>query len=160
MNEHFNPQNAADPPRQTYRNLTAQLGLIGLDTAIPESVRALAEQTVGQAREVYDRSIGDFEASVATFEKTFAAAGQNAAAFNHKVIDVALRNVDSSFDLASSLAGAKTLADMMKLQAAYWQKQFDTLTVQAEEVRALSAKVTAGAVESIKPPRDVAGGRT
>jgi phasin len=152
MNDHVNPQNAADPPRQTYRNLTAQLGLICLDTAIPESVRALAERTVGQTREVYDRSFGDFEASVATFEKAFVAAGKNAGAFNHKVIDIARRNVESSFDLASSLAGAKTLADMMKLQAAYWRKQFDVLTAQAEEVRALSTKVAAGAVEPVKAP--------
>lgn len=157
MNDYFNPQKAADQ----YRNVTAQLGLLGLDAAIPESVRALAERTVGQTREVYDRSIGDFEASVATFERAFAAAGKNAAAFNHKVIDIARRNVDSSFDLATSLAGAKDLADMVKLQAAYWQKQFDALAAQAEEVRALSTKVTAGAVEPVKPQaaRRVSGGR-
>ena len=160
MNESFNPQEAADQSRQTYRNLTAQLGLIGLNTAIPEGVRAIADKTVGQTREVYDRSIGDLEASVATFEKTFDAAGQAAAAFNHKVIDMVWRNIDSSFDLATSLAGAKNLTDMMKLQAAYWRKQFDVLTAQAEEVRALSTKVTAGAVEPIKTPRDADGGRT
>jgi len=115
MNDYFNPQEAADQTHPTYRKLTAQLGLIGLDTTIPEGVRALAEEkTVGQTREFYDRSIGDFEASVATFERTFDAAGQAAAAFNRKVIDIAQRNLDSSFDLATSLAGAKDLADMRR----------------------------------------------
>ena len=152
MNESFNPQEAADQSRQAYRNLTAQLGLIGLNTAIPEGVRAIADKTVGQTREVYDRSIGDLEASVATFERTFDAAGQAAATFNRKVIDIAWRTVDSSFDLATSLAGAKDLTDMVKLQAAYWRKQFDVLTAQAEKVRALSTKVTAGAVEPVKAP--------
>ena len=53
-------------------------------------------------------------------------------------------------DLAESLAGAKNLADMAELQAAFWRKQFGALTAQAEEVRALSTKVTAAAAEPIK----------
>jgi hypothetical protein len=36
------------------------------------------------------------------------------------------------------------------LQSAHWRKQVDTLTDQAEEIRALSAKVTADAAEPLK----------
>ena len=57
---------------------------------------------------------------------------------------------NSGFDLAKSLAGAKNLAEIVQLQAAYWQKQFSALTAQAEEVRALSTKVTAAASEPVK----------
>ena len=89
-------------------------------------------------------------ASVATFEKTFDAAGQGAAAFNRKIIDIAQRNVNSGFDLAKSLAGAKNLSDIAEVQAAYWRKTFATLTSQAEEVRTLSTVVTAAAAEPIK----------
>ena len=39
---------------------------------------------------------------------------------------------------------------MVELQAAFWRKQFGTLTAQAEEVRELSTKVTADAAEAIK----------
>ena len=151
MNNSFNPQEAAAQARHTYRNLTAQLGLLGFNADIPEGVRDLAETTVGQTREIYDRSIGAFEASVATFERSFDAAGQGAAAFNRKIVDIARRNVETSFDLATSLAGAKDLADIVRLQAAYWQKQIGALTAQAEEVRALSTKVAADTTESIKP---------
>jgi phasin family protein len=87
---------------------------------------------------------------VATFERSFDAAGQGAASFNRKIVDIARRNVNSGFDLAKSLAGAKNLADMVELQAGYWRKQFDALTAQAEEVRALSTKVTADAAAPIK----------
>jgi phasin family protein len=90
------------------------------------------------------------DASIATFEKSFDAAGQGAAAFNRKVIDIARRNLNSVFDLAKSLASAKDLAQVVELQAAYWQKQFSALTAQAEEVRVLSTKVTAAAAEPIK----------
>jgi phasin len=141
MNATSNPQAAAEQARKNYREVTTQLGLLGLSTAIPEGVRALAEKTVAQTRQVYDRSSDAFDASVATFEKSFDAAGQGAAAFNRKIIDISRRNLNSVFDLATSLAGAKDLADIVELQAAHWQKQLGALMSQAEEVRALSTKV-------------------
>ena len=145
-----NPQAAAEQARKTYRDVAAQLGHLGLDTAVPEGVRALAEKVVAQTREVYDRSKDAFDASLTTFESSFDAAGQGAAAFNRKIVDVARRNVDASFDLAKSLAGAKKLTDIVELQAVYWRKQFEVLTAQAEEVRGLSTKLTAAAAEPIK----------
>jgi phasin len=150
MNATYNPQAAADQARTAYRDMTAQLGHLGLDTAIPESVRALAEKTVAQTREAYDRSKDAFDASVTTFERSFDAAGQGATAFNRKIVDIARRNVDTSFDLAKSLAGSKNLSEMVELQATYWRKQFGLLADQAEEVRALSTKVTADTAAPIK----------
>ena len=102
----------------------------------------MAETSVAQTRQATDRSMDAFETSVATFEKSFDAAGQGAVAFNRKFIDLARRNLNSSFDLAKSLAGARTLADTVELQTAFWRGQFATLSAQAEEVRALSTKVT------------------
>jgi phasin len=145
-----NPQAAADQARNTYRDMTSQLGLLGLNTAIPEGVRNVAEKTVAQTRDVYDRSQSALDASIATFERSFDAAGQGATAFNRKIINIAQRNLSSVFDLAKSLASAKGLTEVVELQAAYWQKQFSALTGQAEEVRALSTKVTAAAAEPIK----------
>jgi phasin len=145
-----NPQAAADQARAAYRHTMDQLGNLGLDTAVPEGVRALAEKSVAQTREAYDRSWDAFDASVTTFERSFDAAGQGAIAFNRKIIDIARRNVDASFDLATSLAGAKNLADIVERQAAFWRKRFSVLTAQAEEVRALSTRVTADAAEPIK----------
>ena len=146
----FNPQTAADQARNAYRNVTAQLGLLALDTAIPEALGAVAEKTVGQTREAYDRSKDALEASIATFERSLDAAGWGAAAFNHKIIDIAGRNLNSGVDLATSLAGASNLAEIVELQAAYWRKQFSALRAQAEEVSALSTKVVGDAGEPLK----------
>ena len=110
----------------------------------------MVEKAVDQSREVYDRSKDALDASVATLERTFDAAGQGAVAFNRKLIDIAQRNVNSGFDLAKSLAGAKNLSEMVELQAAYWQKLLGTLVSQAEEVRALSTKVATAAGEPLK----------
>ncbi|MEZ0282561.1 MAG: hypothetical protein ACAH19_14940, partial [Methyloceanibacter sp.] len=91
MNDTRNPKAAAAAARANYREVTETLGTLGLNAAIPESVRALAEKTVDQTREAYDRSTDAFEASVTTFEQSFDAAGQGAAAFNRKIIDIARR---------------------------------------------------------------------
>ncbi len=71
MTDTFNPQAAAEQARKNYRDVTTQLAQLGFDTAIPEAVRATAEKSVAQTREVYDRSKDALDASVATFEKTF-----------------------------------------------------------------------------------------
>ena len=140
----FNPQTAGEQGRKNYRDVTTP------DAPVPETVRAMVEKAVDQSREVYDRSKDALDASVATLERTFDAAGQGAVAFNRKLIDIAQRNVNSGFDLAKSLAGAKNLSEMVEFQAAYWQKLLGTLVSQAEEVRALSTKVATAAGEPLK----------
>ena len=150
MTATHNPQATGDQARAAYRHTTDQLGYLGLDTAVPEGVRALAEKSVAQTRKAYDRSFDAFDASVTTFGRSFDAAGQGATAFNRKIIDITRRNVEASFNLATSLARAKNLADTVERQAAFWRKQFGVLTAQAEEVRALSTKMTADAAEPIK----------
>jgi phasin len=144
MNANSNPQTAAEQARKNYRDAMTP------DTAVPEAVRAMAEKTVDQSREVYDHSKDALDASVATLERTFDAAGQGAVVFNRKIIDIAQRNVNSGFDLAKSLAGAKNLSEMVELQTAYWQKLLGALKSQAEEVRTLSTKVTADVGEPLK----------
>jgi phasin len=150
MTATHNPQAAADQARAAYRKTTDQLDHLGVDAAGPEGVRALAERTVAQTREAYARSMNAFDASLTTFERSFEAAGQGAAAFNRKIVDIARRNVEASFNLATSLAGAKNLTDIVQLQVAFWRKQFAIWTDQADEIRALSTKVTADAAEPIK----------
>ena len=144
MNATSNPQTAAEQGRKNYRDVMTP------DTSVPETVRAMAEKVVDQSRKVYDHSKDALDVSVATLERTFDAAGQGAVAFNRKIIDIAQRNVNSGFDLAKSLAGAKNVSDIAEVQAAYWRKMFATLTSQAKEVRALSTMVTAAAAEPIK----------
>jgi phasin len=144
MNATSNHQAVAGQRRKNYRDVTTP------DAAVPETVRAMVEKAVDQSREVYDRSKDALGASVTTLERTFDAAGQGAVAFNRKIIDIAQRNVNSGFDLAKSLAGAKNLSEMVELQTAYWQKLLGTLTSQAEEVRALSTELAAAAGEPLK----------
>jgi hypothetical protein len=120
------------------------------DTEVPNSMRALAERSVARTRELYEHSKNTLQAVLDGWEKSFGAAGKGAVALNRKIIDIAERNINTGFDLAASLAGVKNLAEVMELQAAYWRKQFGDLSAQAEEVRALSTKVSNNVVEPIR----------
>jgi phasin len=83
-------------------------------------------------------------------ERSFDAAGQGATAFNRKLIDIAQRNLNSGFDLAKSLAGAKNLAEIVELQSAFIRHQFEVFANQATEIRALTTKIAADTAEPIK----------
>ena len=115
----------AEEARGTYRKTAAQFEEFARDAQMPESVRALAEKSVAQTRELYEHSL---EAVLESWERFVTAAGQGAVALNRKAIDIARRNINIGFGLAESLAGAKNLAEAMELQAAYWRKQFGDLT--------------------------------
>ena len=141
---------AANTPRDTYRKPAAQFVELTHDTQLPEVMRAFAEKNIAQTRELYERSKDAFEAVIEGWERTLDAAGQGAVALNRKVIDITQRNINSGFDLATSLAGAKNLAEAMDLQASYWREQLGTLGAQAEEVRMLSTRVSADVTEPIK----------
>jgi phasin len=150
MNENFPPQAAADEVRETFRKTAEQFEKISMDTTVPESVRALAEKTVTQTREAYEKGKDALEEAVDALERSFDAAGQGAAAFNRKLIDIAQRNLNSGFDLAKKLAGAKNLAEMVELQSAFLRQQFDVFASQANEIRALTTKIAADTSEPIK----------
>src|SRR6476646_694247 len=137
----------AEEARGTYRKTAAQFEEFARDAQMPESLRALAEKSVAQTRELYEHSL---EAVLENWERFVDAAGQGAVALNHKAIDIARRNINTGFGFAASLAGAKNLAEVMELQAAYWRKQLSELAAQAGEMRTLSTKVTADVAAPIK----------
>jgi phasin len=150
MNESFNPQATAEEARDTYRKNAVQFENLALDNSASEAMRGVAEKNLAQTREVYEHSKDALEAVLETLERSVEAVGQGAVALNHKVLEIAQRNINSGFSLAKSLAGAKNLAEVIELQAAYWRRQFGALAAQAEEMRSLSTQVTADAAKPIK----------
>jgi len=144
------PMEAIEKASETFSTAAKELDALKLDTTVPESVRALAEKTVNQTREAYERSKDAMGGSIEAMERSFDAAGQGATAFNRKLIDIAQRNLNSGFDLAKSLAGAKNLAEIVELQSAFIRNQFDVLSSQAGEIRALTTKIAADTSEPIK----------
>jgi hypothetical protein len=109
----------ADSVRDAYRKIDAPFDQF---RQVPDTLRVLAERNVAQTRELYEGSKHTLQAVLESWQKSFSAAGQVALSFNRKITDVAERNMETGFDLAIGLAGARNLAEMMELQAAYWHK--------------------------------------
>ena len=135
-----------DMAQEKYRPTTNQFEHVHT-TQVPGSMRALAQRNIAQTRELCERSTNTLTAALESWEDSLDAVGQEAVALNRKIIDIAERNIGSSFDLATNLAGAKTITEAMEVQIAYWRKQFGELKMQAEEVRALLQKAAVSAVE-------------
>jgi phasin len=142
-----NSQTAAEEARKAPRRTPAQFEDAATETT--KALREFTERNRAQTREVYERYKDAVEAALGTLEKSLVAASEGATALNRKLIDIFRRNVESSFDLAKSLAETKNLAEAMEVQTDYWRKQLDALAVQAEEIRTLSAKVTTDTTEPI-----------
>ena len=139
---------ASDQRRDTHRFLAEQFEGFR-DGQVPATLRDLAEGNIAQTRELYERSKDTLQSVLVSWQKSFDAAHQGAVALNLKIMDIAERNISSGFDLAMSLAGAKSASEATELQSAYWRKQLSRLQTQAEEVRALSARITANVTEPI-----------
>ena len=112
---------AAETIRESHRLIDAQFEPFR-PSQVPDSLRVLAERNVAQARELYENSKNTLQAVLESWQKSFGAAGQGATALNSKFTDLAERNINTSFDLATDLAGARNLAEVMELQANYWRK--------------------------------------
>ena len=144
MNDASEPKLSA---RERYPMTADQLQ----ELADPEAMRAFAENNIAQTREMYEHYKDAFEAVMESWERTLDATGQGAVALNRKVMDLAQRNVNSGFDLAKSLAGAKNLSDILQLQTFYWQQQLQTLTAQAAEMRELTTKIISDTAAQSRP---------
>ena len=124
--------------------------LEGLDLAIPETMRSVAEQMVTQSREAYENTKDAMEDTVEMFEQSIDKAGQGAAAINRKFIDIAQSNLNSGFDLVKALAGAKNVTEIMEHHTAFARRQLEAVTDQAEEIRSISTQAATDAAEPFK----------
>ena len=111
---------AAEVVRDTHRKTTALIEQFP-GTQVPDTFRVLAERNVAQTRELYEGSKNTLQAVLESWQKSFGAAGEGVVALNRRFIDLAERNINTGFDLATGLAGARNMAEIMELQSAYWR---------------------------------------
>ena len=129
---------AAETVRNTHQKTVAAFAI--RDPQVPDTLRVLAERNVAQTRELYERSKQTLQLVLESWQKSFGAAGQGSLAFNQKIMDIAERNINTGFDLATGMAGAKNLAEVMELQAAYWRKLLGEVHTQVGAGRGVSPK--------------------
>ena len=108
---------------------------------IPAAFREIAEKSVSQAKETYEKIKSVAEDATDVLEDTYATATKGASDYGLKVIEVTRVNTNAAFDLYS---------EMVELSTAHARKQFETATAQGKELASLVQKVATETAEPIK----------
>jgi phasin len=117
---------------------------------IPTAFREIAEKSVSQAKENYEKLKSAAEQATDVLEDTYATATKGVSDYGLKVIEAARVNTNSAFDFASQLMTVKSLSEVVELSTAHSRKQFETLTAQSKELAAIAQKVATDTAEPVK----------
>ena len=120
----------------------------GIET--PAAFRDIAEKSLSNAKDHYEKMKSAAEEATGVLEETYATASKGAADYSLKVIEVARINSNAAFDFAAELFGAKSLSEVIELSTAHARKQFETVAAQSKDLAALAQKVATEAAEPIK----------
>ena len=90
------------------------------------------------------------ESAAESWQRFLDAARLGTVEVNRLLLDIGQRNIASGFELARSLATARTPIEAVQLQLAFFDERMRTLLHQAEALRALSVDLVARANEPIR----------
>jgi phasin len=119
---------------------------------MPEMFRDVAEKSVKQARDSYDRLRAAAEEATDVLEDQFETTRTGFVALNSKALDAAKANADATFQFARDVLTVKSVAEAIELQTAFARHQFEIVSAQTKEMHELLTKV---ATESANPVKDV-----
>jgi len=122
----------------------------GKAVEFPMGLREIAEKSVAQTKDAYEKLRAAAEDATGALEGTFAIAAKATADYNRKVIEVARANANAVFDYARDLLDAKSLSDVAQLSTAHARRQFEALSEQTKDLAMLAEKVATAASEPIK----------
>ena len=116
---------------------------------IPPELRDFAEKNVEQARVAYGQFMDFLTNAMGAWANTSGAEMTGFKAVQDKAIAFAKENAERSFTLASELARAKDIQEVLTLQSRYAQTQMQTFGIQAQQLSWLMAD----AMRDLQQPR-------
>ncbi len=116
----------------------------------PAAFRDMAEKSLSQAKDNYEKMKSAAEEATGLLEDTYATASKGASDYALKMIEMARENSNATFDFAVELLGAKTFSDVIELSSAHARKQFEAMSEQGKELATLIQKVATDATEPLK----------
>jgi phasin len=131
-------------PAKTLETAMAQL------EEVRELLRHTSETSLEQSRAAYARLKEAAEEVAASIESAYKVSGEGAEALRLKAVDALKANADAGFEYARAAAAAKTLPDLVTLQADFARKQGEIFGAQARDFASLAEKVATDAAAPIK----------
>ena len=121
---------------------------------IPPEMRDFAEKNVEQARVAYGQFMEFMSQAMNAWSASGVPEAANFKALQERAIAFAKENAERSFALASDLAKAKDMQDVLTLQSRFVQTQMQTFGIQAQQLSWLMADAfRAMQATSTKPPK-------
>jgi len=117
---------------------------------IREMLRQASAASLEQSRAAYARVKDAAEELSASIERAYKASGEGAEALRVHAVDALKANSDASFEYARAAAAARSLPDLVNLQADFARKQSEIFGVQAREFAHLVEKVANDAMQPLK----------
>jgi len=125
---------------------------------IPPEMRDFAEKNVEQARVAYGQFMEFMSQAMNAWSSSGGPEAGNFKAFQERAVAFAKENAERSFGLASDLAKAKDMQEVVTLQSRYVQTQMQTFGIQAQQLSWLMADAFRNMqAETMKPPRPPKG---
>ncbi|HMM93223.1 phasin family protein [Bradyrhizobium sp.] len=112
---------------------------------IPKEMQAMAEASLGQARQMFEKFVASAQAAAGALEERNATVRAGAKDAGQKAIAYAEKNVQASLDHAQSLVKAKDVAEVMRLHSEYVQAQMRALAEQTAEMGQIVGKAAMAA---------------
>jgi hypothetical protein len=109
---------------------------------IPPELREMAEKNVEQARAAYGQFMDFMTQAIGAWQGSASGGTPGLAGFKvvqDKAVAFAKENAERSFALASDLAKAKDVQEVLTLQSRYTQTQMQTFGIQAQQLSWLMA---------------------
>ena len=117
---------------------------------IPAAFREIAERSVSQAKETYEKMKSAAEEATDVLEDTYATATKGVSDYGLKVIEAARENTNLTFDFATQLMTVKSLSEVVELSTAHTRKQYEAVTAQTKALAAIAQKVAVDTAEPVK----------
>jgi phasin len=114
---------------------------------IPEQMRQMAEQTVGQARKAVEDLLDATQQAVASAEGSAKTVGEGVADLSRQSLAFIEQNISASFELAVRLVQARTVEEMAALQQEFVRVQ---MAAAADQSKTLSTMAGRAAGEMTK----------
>ena len=111
---------------------------------IPQQLRDLAERNVEQARAAYGQFMDAMMQATGMWANAIPANAMTSGfkTVQDRAVRFAKQNAEACFTLASELANAKDISDVLAIQSRYAQTQMQAYALQAQELGRLMAEAT------------------
>jgi hypothetical protein len=105
-----------------------------IEHAVTQSIKA-GKKAQAQAATIFDQVSQSFKAAITD-------AGSDAALITFTLLEFAQANARNNYQLAQDYAGARSVPEIVNVQAAYFKRQLELMNRHSSELRKVAAEIT------------------